>query len=225
MVLSHYWQIRDSKKQKKKILPSTDIGDSSSELSYIETIQRKKLPKPKAASTPKKRAQDSQLHDELLHEYDSISEPQSESEHQKLCKEFERIINIALRGRESDPLSEFIVETVPRIIEFLSFREAAPLNASGNQAREETFTKEIDQLYDVTKAAIIRERDNNKSQSQTDENLSQTIQNNSILHQPDVQLIEQTEPALPTNNSTSPNEIVNEIVTRSKSVRNTEEHF
>ena len=130
-----------------------------------------------------------------------------------------------MRGRESDPLSEFIVETVPRIIEFLSFREAAPLNASGNQAREETFTKEIDQLYDVTKAAIIRERDNNKSQSQTDENLSQTIQNNSILHQPDVQLIEQTEPALPTNNSTSPNEIVNEIVTRSKSVRNTEEHF
>ena len=55
--------------------------------------------------------------------------------------------------------------------------------------------------------------------------MSQTIQNNSILHQPDVQLIEQTEPALPTNNSTSPNEIVNEIVTRSKSVRNTEEHF
>ena len=57
--------------------------------------------------------------------------------------------------------------------------------------------------------------------------MSQTIQNNSILHQPDVQLIEQTEPALPqsTDNITSPNEIVNKIVTRSKSVRNIEEHF
>ena len=38
------------------------------------------------------------------------------------------MFNIALRGRENDPLSEFIVETVPRIFEFLSFREAAPLN-------------------------------------------------------------------------------------------------
>ena len=214
--------IRDSRKQKKKILPNTDIGDSSSELSSVEATQRKKISKPKAASTPKKRAQDSRLHDEVLHEYDSISES-SETEHQKLCKEFEKVFQIALRGRESDPLSGFIVGTVPRIFEFLSFREAAPLNASGNQAREETFTKEINQLYDDTKAAIIRESDHNKSQSQTNENLSQTIQNNSILHQPDMQVIGQIEPALPhsTDNITSPSE----IITRSKSVKNTEEQF
>ena len=221
-------QIRDFRKSKKKIIPS-DLGDSSSELSCIEPTQRKKPPKPTAASTPKKRAQNSR--DELIHQYDSISEPQSETEHQKLCKEFERIINIALRGRESDPLSEFIVETVPRIIEFLSFREGAPLNASGNQAREETFTKEIDQLYDVTKAAIIRERDNHKSntnetsQSNANENMSHTIQHIPIVHQP-----EQNEPELPhsVNNAASSNdakEIVNQIVTRSKSVRSNEDLF
>ena len=224
-------QIRDLKKSKKKILPSTDLGDSSSEISGIEPTQRKKHPKPTAASTPKKRAQNSR--DELIHEYDSISESQSETEHQKLCKEFERMINIALKGRESDPLSEFIVETVPRIIEFLSFREGAPLNSSGNQAREETFTKEIEQLYGVTKAAIIRENDNHKSQSNTNEtsqsnaneNMSHTIQHIPIVHQP-----EQNEPELPhsINNvasSNDANEIVNQIVTRSKSVRGNDEPF
>ena len=82
----------------------------------------------------------------MLHEYDSISDP-SETENQKLCKEFEKVFNIALRGWEKDPLSEFIVETVPRIFEFWSFREAAPLNDSGHQPREENFTQQIDQLY------------------------------------------------------------------------------
>ena len=142
-------------------------------------IREKKIPKPKAASTPKKRAQGNRQHDVALHEYDSISDP-SESENQKLCKEFEKVLDIVLRGQEKDPLSEFMVETVPRIFEFLSFREAAPLNDSGHQAREENFTQQIDQLYDVTKAAIVREnqeRDLNKSQ--TKENQSQTIQNDS----------------------------------------------
>ena len=217
---------RESRKQKKKIVPNTDIADSSSKLSSVASNPRKKISKPKAASTPKKRAQDSRLHDEVLHEYDSISDP-SETENQKLCKEFEKVFNIALRGCENDPLSEFIVETVPRIFEFLSFREAAPLNDSGHQAREENFTQQIDQLYDVTKAAIIRdnqERDHNKSQSQTKENLSQTIQNDSNFQQPDVQVISQTEPALTQstdNNVTGPSE----IVTRSKSVKNTAEQF
>ena len=95
-------QMRDSRKSKKKSIPS-DLGESSSEISCIEPPQRKKLPKPSSASTPKKRAQNSR--DELIHQYDSISEPQSDTEHQKLCKEFERMINIALKGRESDPLS------------------------------------------------------------------------------------------------------------------------
>ena len=139
------------------------------------------------------------------------------------------MINIALRGRESDPLSEFIVETVPRIIKFLSFRESAPLNAIGNQAREETFTKEIEQLYGVTKAAIIRENDNHKSksnanetsQSNANENMSQTIQHIPIVHQPEL-----NEPELPqsVNNAASSNE-ANQIVTRSKSIKSNEDLF
>ena len=88
-------------------------------------------------------------------------------------------------------------------------------------------------MYGVTKAAIIRENDNHKSQSNTNEtsqsntneNMSHTIQHNPIVHQP-----EQNEPELPhsVNNATSPNdpkEIVNQIVTRSKSVRSNEEPF
>ena len=71
-------------------------------------IQEEKIPKPKAASTPKKRAQGSHQHDLALHEYDSISDP-SENENQKFCKEFEKVFNIALRGQEQDPLSEFMV--------------------------------------------------------------------------------------------------------------------
>ena len=90
-------------------------------------------------------------------------------------------------------------------------------------AREENFTQKIDQLYDDTKAAIIRESDHNKSQSQNKENLSQTIQNVSNFQQPDVQVIGQIEPALTqsTDNNTGPSE----IITRSKSVKNTEEQF
>ena len=135
------------------------------------------------------------------------------------------MINIALRGRESDPLSEFIVETVPRIIKFLSFRESAPLNAIGNQAREETFTKEIEQLYGVTKAAIIRENDNQISKTNANESsqskASETIQHIPIVHQPE---LNESELPQSINNAASSNE-ANQIVTRSKSTKSNEDLF
>ena len=114
---------------------------------------------------------------------------------------------------------------MPTIFEFLSFREAAPLNDSGHKAREENFTQQIDQLYDVTKAAIIRdnqERDLNQSQTKQDQ--SHTIQNDSNIQHPDIQEISQTEPTIThstENNVTGPSE----IITRSKSVKNNAEQF
>ena len=124
-----------------------------------------------------------------LHEYDSISDP-SENENRKLCKEFEKVFNIALRGREKDPLSEFMVETVPRVFEFLSLRENAPLNDSGHQAREENFVQHIDKIYQSTKAAIIR--DNQKhdlNQSQPMQDQSHTIQHHSYIQPSDIQSV------------------------------------
>ena len=185
-------------------------------------IQEKKMSKPKAASTPKKRAQGSRQHDVALHEYDSISDP-SESENQKLCKEFEKVFNIALRGREKDPLSEFMVETVPRIFEFLSFREAAPLNDSSHQAREENFAQQIDQIYNVTKAAIIRDnQEHDLNQSQPMQDQSHTIQNHSNIQPSDIQEISQTEPTI-TPSTENPVAVPSEMITRSKSRLNNAE--
>merc|ERR1712215_578113 len=103
---------------------------------------------------------------------DSISET-SGNEQQKLCKEFQKVFKVALRGCEKDPLSEFLVESVPKVFEFLSLRENTPLNDSGHQAREENFVQHIDKIYQSTKVAIIR--DNQKH----DFNQSQPIQDQS----------------------------------------------
>ena len=158
------------------------------------------MPKPKEASTPKKRVHE--------HEYDSISET-SGNEQQKLCKEFQKVFKVALRGREKDPLSEFLIESVPKVFEFLSIRENAPLNDSGHQEREEDFVKNIDKIYQSTKAAIIRNQnfEFNQSQEQSHTNNSK----NSTILPLDIQ--ETTIKPSNENIVTAPSE----IITRSKS--------
>ena len=196
---------RESRKQKKKILPNSDNADSSSEISSVPSAPsnpRKKMPKPKEASTPKKRVHE--------HEYDSISET-SGNEQQKLCKEFQKVFKVALRGREKDPLSEFLIESVPKVFEFLSLRENAPLNDSGHQEREEHFVQNIDKIYQSTKEAIIRNNQrfdfNQSQQEQSHTNNS----NNSIILPLDIQ--ETTIKPSNENIVTAPSE----IITRSKS--------
>ena len=149
--------------ERRIILPTDD--SSCSEINLFAQSNRKGKRKKKevskpATSTPRRR--------EPAHEYDSIS---SESEAEKFAREANIFFQTALQGKESDPLTNFLQSTVPRVFSILSLKEKS-MNTSEQQEREKIIREEIDTIYQTTKEAILTEQD-----TQEKSNEESTIQN------------------------------------------------
>ena len=140
---------------KRKIIPDEQSSTSSSSRLTVGEKSKKKTTGNARTSTPRKR----RGKEEDNHHYDTISPLELDlSSENELSPEqislFTKQFQNALNVDPEDPLSKFLTSSLPSVLSHMS-KKGSKLNDSKQSENERLHTKNMEELYDVTRKQIL----------------------------------------------------------------------